>query len=130
MPKNTSLKNWFVVHFVVDFLIAIPLFLYPELFLTFFGWNKIDPLMSRLVASALFGIGGISFFARNSSAETFIILLDLKIIWSLSAIVGFIISILQGGYPKTVWAFLLIFVCFSCIWMYYRSLLISQSDSQ
>lgn len=115
-----TLKSWFVVHFVVDILIAIPLFFVPEYFLSILGWNSIDPLMSRLVASALFGIGGISLIARNSSKETFKILLNLKIIWSLCAITGFVISILSSNYPDIVWLFLLLFVIFSFNWIYHR----------
>ena len=115
-----TLKSWFVVHFLVDILIAIPLFFVPEYFLSILGWNSIDPLMSRLVASALFGIGGISLIARNSSKETFKILLNLKIIWSLCAITGFAISILSSDYPDIVWLFLLLFVIFSFNWIYHR----------
>jgi len=127
MNRLKSLKYWFTLHCIVDFLIAIPLFFFPEYFLTMLGWGNVDPLMSRIVASALFGIGGISFIARNSSKESFKILLDLKIIWSLSAITGFFISIIHGGYPKSIWLFLFVFVFFSGIWMYYRSFLHSNN---
>lgn len=119
MPFKT-LKLWFVVHFVVDFVIAVPLFFFPESFLSLFGWKSVDPLMSRIVASALFGIGGISLIARNSSRETFTVLLNLKIIWSLCAIIGFAVSIFTSDYPAIVWLFLLTFVLFSVTWAYYR----------
>lgn len=121
MHSSKSLNFWFTLHFIVDYLIAIPLFIFPEYFLSLFGWGTIDPLMSRIVASALFGIGGISLLTRNSSKETLNNLLSLKIIWSLFAIVGFIISIISGGYPKSIWLFLSIFVFFSGMWIYHKA---------
>ncbi|MBL8029251.1 MAG: hypothetical protein JNL74_22710 [Fibrobacteres bacterium] len=116
-----ALKRWFVIHFITDFAIAIPLFLFPEYFLTFMGWSSVDPLMTRLVASALFGIGGISLIAKNSSKETFKTLLNLKIIWSLSAITALIIALIRSNYPPVVWLFLIIFILFSATWIYFRT---------
>ena len=57
----SSLRVWFVIHFVLDFIFAAPLLVAPKFMLTLFGWSTIDPLASRLVGAALMGIGGESF---------------------------------------------------------------------
>ena len=84
------LKRFFVLHFIIDISIAIPLFIAPIFFLENLGWQEIDPVAARLVASALFGIGIESYLGRNSSGETMVNMLNLKIIWSLSAIIYFL----------------------------------------
>ena len=43
-PIPQALKTWFVVHFVVDMLFAIPLMLAPNYTLALLGWNQIDPI--------------------------------------------------------------------------------------
>ena len=113
-----GLKTWFVIHFVVDMLFAIPLLFLPELILPWFGWESFDPVMPRLVGAALLGIGGESLFSRNTSRESFKSLLRLKIIWASGAILALALGINYGA-PPAAWGFLLIFVGFLGVWVYY-----------
>ena len=53
---SDNLRRWFVVHCIADVVFAIPLLVIPVEFLNLFGWQTIDPLTTRLVAAALFGI--------------------------------------------------------------------------
>jgi len=114
-----GLKTWFVIHFVIDMLFAIPLLLLPEMILPLFGWESFDPVMPRLVGAALLGIGGESLFSRNATGEAFNALLRLKIIWASGAILALGLGILRGGPPAT-WGFLVIFVGFLVIWIYFK----------
>ncbi|MEK6939801.1 MAG: hypothetical protein AABX31_03670 [Nanoarchaeota archaeon] len=114
----SSLRTWFIIHFIVDYLFAIPLFIAPTWFLTFFGFTVVESVTARLVAAALFGIGGISLLSRNESVDAYKSLLKLKIIWSVSAIAGLIISIEQGS-PASLWFVILIFTLFCGLWAYY-----------
>ena len=68
VPK--SLRTWFVIHFVLDFIFAIPLILAPRAFLGLLGWTSIDPIAARLVGAALIGIGGESYLGRNAGLES------------------------------------------------------------
>jgi len=114
------LTTWFTIHFVVDFLFAIPLFLAPVRTLTLFGWTTVDPIVTRLIATSLFGIGGISLLHRNADKKTMRALLDLKLIWAGSAIIGLCISIYQGA-PPLAWILVLLFSIFFAVWLkYYR----------
>ena len=97
-----ALKRWFIIHFAVDVLFALPLFFFPVVFLTFLGWHSIDPFATRIVAAALFGIGIESFIGRNATAQTFKNMLNLKIIWSGTTILGIGLSIIQSTYPANI----------------------------
>ena len=120
IPK--SLKGWFVVHFVVDTIFAIPLFFAPVFLLTLLNWKGIDPIMARMVAAALFGIGIESLLCIRLGKDAFKAMLNLKIIWSFSAMTGFTIGLIQGlfGYPAVGVGLLLIFAAFNILWIYWR----------
>ena len=49
-------------------------------------------------------------------------MLNLKIIWSLAAVIGLLVSLLQGaqGSPFMAWVALVIFAAFNLLWMYWR----------
>ena len=114
----TGLKTWFVIHFIVDMLFAIPLILFPEIILPWFGWGTIDPVMPRLVGAALLGIGGESLFSRNASRDAFKALLRLKIIWASGAILALGLGLLRGA-PPAAWGFCAIFVGFLGVWVFF-----------
>lgn len=117
VPSN--LRVWFVIHFAVDMLFAIPLLFFPEVLLPLLGWKVVDPITSRLVGAALLGIGGESLLGRNASKEVFLAMLNLKIIWAISAVVGIGLGIAAGG-PLLAWGFLAVFAVFLGVWIYYR----------
>ena len=123
-----SLRAWFVVHFAADMLFGVPLLFFPHSLLTLLGWTTYDPLTARLVGAALMGIGLESLLGRNASAETFRAMLNLKVIWSSSAIFAIAAALLEGS-PPLAWAFLAIFVVFWCVWVYYRLKLQHASQS-
>lgn len=113
-----SLRTWFVIHFVADVVVAIPLFISPDLLLLL-GWQHVDPIATRLVCAALFGIGIESWLGRAGTVESYRSMLNLKIIWSAAATLGVLLSMLKGG-PLAGWGVLGIFAIFNGIWTYYR----------
>lgn len=119
MPEvPNSLRIWFVIHFVVDMLVGIPLLFFPEIVMPLLGWTTIDPIASRVVGAALMGIGTESYLGRNAGLEVFRAMLNLKVIWSSSAIIGIGLGLWKGG-PQAGWLFLIIFVIFWFVWIYY-----------
>ena len=112
------LRRWFVIHFAVDWLVGLPLFIAPEALLRLFGWHPIDPLSTRLFAAALLGIGGQSFVGRNGNLAEFRGMLNLKLIWAAAAIVAFLISVLTRG-PLLAWLGLATFLAFFALWLYW-----------
>ncbi len=109
VPK--ILRVFFLVHFVIDVAFAVPLLLLPIKFLALIGWPGGDPITSRIVAAALFGIGIESLLGSRASTESFLSLLNLKIIWSVMVVIGLLISIAEMGWqvPVILWIVLGIF---------------------
>jgi len=118
-----SLRFWFVIHFVVDFIFAIPLLVAPVWLLTLFGFESPDPFTARLVGAALLGIGGESLLGWEGSIDAFRAMLNLKIIWSLAATVGIILTLIFNGGPLMAYVVLLLLAGFCGLWIYYRFLL-------
>lgn len=114
-----GLRRWFVIHFIADVVAAVPLFVAPERFLGALGWTAVDPISTRLVAAALFGIGIESYLGRNASVEAFRAMLNLKVIWSAVAAIGVLWSQLDGG-PLAGWGVFAIFFGFHLVWLRYR----------
>lgn len=117
-----SLRTWFVIHFIIDIAIAIPLMFAPVFLLKQFGWETVDPVTARLVAAALFGIGIESYLGRNAGIEAYQGMLNLKIIWSLAAVIGLCLSLFQGSTQAlaVIWALVLVFAGFNLVWAYWR----------
>lgn len=118
MELPASLRTWFTVHFVVDWLFGIPLLLVPELVLPPLGWGEVDPVSTRLASAALLAIGAQSLRSRNAGLEAYRALLSLKVIWSTAAILGLSIAIVRGAPPAT-FAFLGLFLAFCGVWSHY-----------
>lgn len=119
MSPPASLRTWFVIHFIADVVFALPLFVAPRAFLGLLGWSSVDPLATRLVAAALFGIGIQSLLGRKEGVEAFRAMLNVKIIWSATATIGLVWSQIDGG-PPLGWAFVVVFAAFNVVWSYYR----------
>lgn len=90
----------------------------PDAFLRLLGWEMTDPFTARLVGAALIGIGVESLLGRNATAKSFLTMLRLKILWSGTAVLGILASLLQGA-PPLGWANFGIFVAFNGLWTYW-----------
>jgi hypothetical protein len=119
MEIPQTLRRWFAVHAAVDLALAIPLLVAPTTFLRALGWSPIDAVAARLVGAALLAIGAQSFLGRNDGAESFRVMLNLKLVWSASAIAGLLVSVGQGA-PPAAWAALSAFIAFFGVWFHYR----------
>jgi hypothetical protein len=120
VPK--SLRAWFLIHWIVDWAAALPLFAAPTAVLTALGMPAADPLAVRLVAAALFAIGGVSLFQRNADASAYRALLTMKAVWAGSAVVATTLS-LKAGAPPVVWGIVAMFLFFGAVWTYYLRVL-------
>ena len=117
---SKGLRTWFVIHFAIDILFAIPLLVAPVPFLTVLGWTAVDPYTARLVGAALMGIGIESYLGRNAGVEAFQGMLNLKIIWSAAAITGILLTMATGYRPWGAWLLLAAFIPFNILWITYR----------
>ncbi len=114
-----SLRNWFIIHFWADILFALPLMFAPAFTLTLFGFPVAETLTARIVAAAFMGIGGTSLLLRDKGIETYRALLVLKIVWSAAAMVGIVLTIIEGT-SIFAWGVLGIYLLFFIVWVYYQ----------
>lgn len=115
-----GLRTWFVIHFIADVIFAIPLIITPLPFVSLFGLYVVNPLFPRLVGAALMGIGVESYLGRNAGVEAYRGMLNLKIIWSGTAALGILLTMLTIARPLGTWLLLVVFVLFNLLWVYYR----------
>ena len=120
-----GLRIAFIVHFAVDMIVGIPLFLFPSFLLGAIGWESIDPIFVRLFAAALLGIGLESLLGYNAEAKVYQAMLNLKIVWSLSAAAGIALSLIYHPTYRIIWVWigLAVFLGFNLLWLYWRLLL-------
>jgi hypothetical protein len=113
------LRKLFILHFAIDYLVAIPLMFAPVVSMKLLGWDNPEPVATRLVAAALLGIGGISYLARNADVSAYRHMLTMKLLWSGAAVLGLTVSVVEGA-PAFTWVFLFIFGVFFWIWLFFR----------
>ena len=117
----SSLRTWFIIHCIIDLLFAIPLFFFPEATLSLIGWPYYDPLTTRLVAAALFGIGLESYFGSKAPKSHYLGMLRLKRIWSAAATLGILLTMFTLSIkPLIGWVLALLFAVFHFIWWFYQ----------
>ena len=119
MEIPASLRHWFVAHFIVDLVLGLPLLLAPGTTLELFGFAGAEPVSARLVGAALLAIGTQSLIGRFEDVHVYRAMLNLKLIWSSSAIFGLLAGIGAGAPPAT-WGVLSIFIVFFGVWTHYR----------
>jgi hypothetical protein len=83
------------------------------------GFSAVDPVSPRLVGAALVGIGTQSLIGRNEGLDAYRIMLNLKLLWSSTAIFALVMGIGEGAPPVTG-LFLAVFLAFFGVWTYYR----------
>lgn len=114
----TGLRHWFVAHFIIDILFAAPLILFPSWLLQVLGFETTNLLLARLVGAALVGIGGVSFIMHKKDISEYRAMLQLKLLWSGTAIIAIILSLNDTG-TSTKWVLLTIFIVFFLVWGYH-----------
>ena len=117
MNVSKSLRFWFKIHFLVDLLVAVFLIFFTAWTLQLFGFVNENLVFVRVVGAALLGIGGASLFTKTK--DQFEVMLNLKIIWSVSAIAVILYGIIVTK-NYWLWLFVVIFAIFSAAWIYYK----------
>ena len=118
MKVPTMLRKWLVFHFYFDYAVAIPIFFGAEQIALYFPEYPLDTVALRIVAAALFGIGFSSLQASNLDYDNMVIKLRWAVIWSGTAWIGVLISLVNGGHPLN-WPVFFTFVLFNFLWTYY-----------
>lgn len=117
----SSLRGWFVVHFVVALAVGLPLLVVPGSTLALLTWQPADPGVSRLLGAAWVALGVASWRTRGANVEVVRAMLGLKSLWSGLGIFAAFGAIGQGA-PGAAWVMLFLFLVFSGVWLHYAIL--------
>ena len=117
----STLRGWFVVHFVVGLAVGLPLLVVPSLTLALLGWAPADPGVSRLLGAAWVALGVTSWRTRQGSLEVVRAMLSLKSLWAGLGIFGAFGAIGQGA-PGAAWVVLFLCLVFLGVWLHYAIL--------
>ena len=112
------LRKWLVFHFYFDYAVAIPIFFGAEQIALYFPEYPLDTVALRIVAAALFGIGFSSLQASSLDYDNMVKKLRWAVIWSGTAWIGVLISLVNDGHPLN-WPVFFTFVLFNFLWTYY-----------
>lgn len=72
-----------------------------------------------MLGAGLLGMGGAIFLMRNKGIISYRTMLNIKIVWSFSAIFAILISLFLGG-PWQIAILLAVFIVLVSTWVYYR----------
>ena len=111
IPK--SLRQWFLLHFVVDSIFAVALIFYPQQLLDLIGLQG-NVLLLRVIGAALIAIGGASFLMHKGGKKEYSIMLNFKLLWSISAVLILLFS------KPLLWPIIILFLIFMSAWIYYK----------
>jgi hypothetical protein len=117
---SKALKVTFTIHMIVALLFGAPLFLAPGRFLSLFGWEPVDPLLSRVLGAALLALAWSSFQGiRTASHDLEVVLIQIEAIFSGLSAVGLLRHLVKAGYPWMVWGILFILSIFAIAWLFF-----------
>ena len=118
MKVPIMLRKLLVFHFYFDYAVAIPIFFGAEQIAIYFPEYPLDTVALRIVAAALFGIGFSSLQASSLDYDNMVKKLRWAVIWSGTAWIGVLISLVNDGHPLN-WPVFFTFVLFNFLWTYY-----------
>jgi hypothetical protein len=101
-----GLKIVFLVHFIAGLILGIIFLFIPEAYCTFLGVVMTDHGVLRLIGAASLALGASSFLAyRSKDWEKAKLLVQMDLIWLVSAIVGLVWWLIELGPPAAWWVF-------------------------
>ena len=117
---SQSLRITFILHAIVAFIFGLGLLAAPGQFLDIFGWQPVDPLMTRMLGAAMLALGWGSVRGyRAASWDEVEILVEVEAAFTVLAAVGLLRHLLIASWPWYVWMIFAIFTIFAASWVYH-----------
>ncbi len=117
---SKALKVTFGIHAVVARLFGLPLLAAPGRFLGLFGWQPVDPLLSRLLGAAILALAWSSFRGyRTTESSIQVAFIQVELIYTVLGAVGLLRHLLVAWYPWYVWTLFTTLVVFAIVWLYF-----------
>lgn len=115
---SKALKYTFLIHAIVALVFGAPLLLAPGRFLGMFGWQPIDPLLSRLLGAAMLALAWGSWRGWQATERAHVkTLVELEAVYTVLGSAGLLRHLLIAGYPWYVWMIFVILAIFAVAWI-------------
>ena len=116
---SNFLKYTFLAFTLVAALFGLPLLIAPGRFLGFFDWAPIDPLISRMLGSALLALAWGAFSAaRSKNTELARGLVQVNAAFCVLAAFGMLRNMLGAWWPFMTWFVLALYAVFALLFIY------------
>lgn len=114
-----SLQSTFLIQAVIAFFVGLPLLAAPGVFLGALGWAPVDPILSRILGSALLALAWACLRGWQSPTQgQAATLAQSGAIFCVLSALGILRHLLTGaGYPLLVWLILAGFTILAIAWI-------------
>ena len=117
---SKALKYTFLVHAIVALLFGALLLLAPGRFLGIFGWQPVDPLLTRLLGAALLALAWGSWRGWQATERAQVTpLIEMETIFTVLGSAGLLRHLLIAGYPWYVWTLFAVLAVFAVAWIFF-----------
>jgi hypothetical protein len=119
---SQGLKMTFLVHFVIGLIFGLIDLLIPEQWGNLTNWPVQDPVIYRLVGSAILAFAASSIMAyRETDWEKVILIVRTEIVWTALATLVFLVSLVFWDAPAIAWLYALLMAGFCAAFsVFYR----------
>ena len=120
---SKSFRYTFLAHAVVAVLFGAPLLFFPGQFLGWFGWQLVDPVLSRMLGAALLTLAWSSYRGWQAKERAQVsVLLEMEAAFTVLGALGVLRTLLSGSYLGYilgfVWLLFAILALFALAWLY------------
>ena len=118
---SKALKNTFLIHAIVAAVFGALLLALPGQFLGWFGWQPVDPILSRVLGAALLALAWSSYrgFRAKERAQVST-LIEAEAVFTVLGALGVLRHLLFAGYPWYVWLLFAVLALFAIAWLYFQ----------
>lgn len=117
---SRALRSTFLVHAVVAFVVALPLFLVPETWAELVGWGATDPAMARFLGAGLLGLSGASWLGYRAATWSAVrILVFLEVLFPGLLVLAGLYELLALDAPIFAWVPVAVSAAFAVAFSYH-----------
>lgn len=118
---SKALRHTFLIHAGVAALFGIPLLAAPGQFLGVFGWQPVDPILSRVLGAAMLALAWSSYRGYQAKDRAQVsTLIEMEAVYTVLGAIGLLRHLLFAGYPLYVWLLFAILTLFAIAWLYFQ----------
>lgn len=112
-----SVKILLLVYSINTLIFGLPLFLMPGRFLGLFGWEPVDPLITRLLGAALLAMTWCAFRGYQAyEADQAKMLVSGNLVFTALGAIGFLRHLVGYYFPFMVWFVFGLLTVWAIVW--------------